>query len=294
MTRVGFIGLGVMGSPMAQNLVRAGYEVVGFNRTPEKAQALVSAGGQQAASVADCVRDADVIVTMLPDSPDVEAVAYGNDGVLENARASSLFIDMSTIRPDVAREVFEAGSQKGIRVLDAPVSGGDAGAREGSLSIMVGGREADFADAQPVLQPLGKTIAHVGEAGAGQTVKAANQLIVAVNIEALAEAIVFLQAHGVGLEHALTVLGGGLAGSTVLERKSAGMTEHEFAPGFRLELHRKDLAIVEAAARETDVVIPLGAAVSQLVTSMVAQGEGDLDHSALLRLVEQLSGRGDR
>ena len=294
MTRVGFIGLGVMGSPMAQNLVHAGFDVVGYNRTPEKTQALVSAGGQQAASVADCVRDADVIVTMLPDSPDVEAVAYGDEGVLANARESSLFIDMSTIRPDVARELFEAGSQKGIRVLDAPVSGGDAGAREGSLSIMVGGREADFEDAQPVLQPLGKTIAHVGDAGAGQTVKAANQLIVAVNIEALAEAIVFLRAHGVGLDNALTVLGGGLAGSAVLDRKSAGMRQHEFAPGFRLELHRKDLAIVEAAARETDVVIPLGSAVSQLVTSMVAQGEGDLDHSALLRLVERLSGRDDR
>jgi len=294
MTTVAVIGLGIMGGPMAANLVKAGFDVVGYNRSPDKVQALADAGGRGAGSVADAVREADVIITMVPDSPDVEAVATGEDGIFANARSGALYIDMSSIRPDVSVRVAEAGRAAGLRVLDAPVSGGEAGAIEGSLSIMVGGEPDDFEAARPVLDAVGKTIVHVGPAGSGQTVKAANQLIVAGNIQLLAEAIVFLEAYGVDTGAALEVLGGGLAGSTVLNRKGAGMLTRSFQPGFRLALHHKDLGIVTSAAREAGVVIPLGAVVSQLVAAMVARGDGGLDHSGLLKLVSELSGRDNR
>jgi 2-hydroxy-3-oxopropionate reductase len=291
MTTVAVIGLGIMGGPMAANLVKAGFDVVGYNRSPDKVKALVDAGGRGVENVPDAVRDADVIITMVPDSPDVEAVTTGDDGVFASARQGALYIDMSSIRPDVAVRVADAGRKAGLRVLDAPVSGGEAGAIEASLSIMVGGEPDDFAAARPVLDAVGKTVVHVGPAGSGQTVKAANQLIVAGNIELLAEAIVFLEAYGVDTEAALQVLGGGLAGSTVLNRKGANMLAREFQPGFRLALHHKDLGIVQSAAREAGVVIPLGAVVSQLVAAMVAWGDGGVDHSGLLKLVTELSGR---
>jgi 2-hydroxy-3-oxopropionate reductase len=291
MTTVAVIGLGIMGGPMAANLVRAGFDVTGHNRSPEKVERLVEAGGRGAGSLAEAVRGAEVIITMVPDSPDVEEVTGGDDGIFAHAEKGALYIDMSTIRPDVAVRVAQAGRDAGLRVLDAPVSGGEAGAVEGSLSIMVGGEPDDVAAARPVLDALGRTIVHVGPAGSGQTVKAANQLVVAGNIELLAEAIVFLEAHGVDTEAALTVLGGGLAGSTVLDRKGAGMLAREFAPGFRLALHHKDLGIVASAAREAGVVTPLGAVVGQLVAALVARGDGGLDHSGLLKLVAELSGR---
>jgi 2-hydroxy-3-oxopropionate reductase len=291
MTTVGFIGLGIMGAPMAANLVKAGFDVVGYNRTPAKVQVLVERGGRGAASVADAVSGADVVITMLPDSPDVQEIAAGPDGVFKHAAPGSLYVDMSSIRPDVSRSIAAAGQDRGVRVLDAPVSGGEAGAVEGSLSIMVGGAAADFEAALPVFKAVGNTIVHVGAVGAGQTVKAANQLIVACNIEALAEALVFLEAYGVDTEAAVQVLGGGLAGSTVLDRKANGMLSRQFAPGFRLELHNKDLGIVQAAAREARVIIPLCAVVSQLVAALVARGDGGLDHSGLFKLVEELSGR---
>jgi 2-hydroxy-3-oxopropionate reductase len=294
MTSVAFIGLGIMGGPMAANLVKAGFDVTGYNRSPDKVKALVEAGGAGADSIAEAVRGADVIITIVPDSPDVEQVTGGDDGIFAHADPGAVYIDMSSIRPDVSVRVAEAGREAGLRVLDAPVSGGEAGAIEGSLSIMVGGEPEDFEAARPVLDALGKTIVHVGPAGSGQTVKAANQLIVAVNIEALAEAVVFLEAYGVDTEAALKVLGGGLAGSTVLDRKGANMLAREFAPGFRLALHHKDLGIVTSAAREAGVVIPLGAVVSQLVAALVARGDGGLDHSGLLKLVAELSGRADK
>ena len=287
-TTVAFIGLGIMGGPMAANLVKAGFDVVGYNRSPEKVKELVEKGGRGAEDVASAVREADVVITMVPDSPDVEAVS---GEVFAGAREGTLYIDMSTIRPDVAVRVAEAGREAGVRVLDAPVSGGEAGAVEGSLSIMVGGSAEDFADARPVLDAVGKTIVHVGPAGSGQTVKAANQLIVAGNIQLLAEAVVFLDAYGVDMRSALEVLGGGLAGSTVLARKGDNMLAGEFKPGFRLALHHKDMGIVTSAAREAGVTIPLGAVVAQLVAAMVARGDGGLDHSGLLKLTQELSGR---
>ncbi|MBE4694090.1 2-hydroxy-3-oxopropionate reductase [Brevibacterium casei] len=287
MTTIAFIGLGIMGLPMAKNLVDAGFTVRGFNRTPAKAEDLAAAGGQAAATIAEAVDGADVIATMVPDSPDVEAVL---DGILAAAKPGATWIDFSTIRPDVAKELAAQAKEAGLRPLDAPVSGGEPGAVDGVLSIMVGGDEADFAAASEVFEAVGKTIVHVGPSGAGQTVKAANQLIVAGNIGLLAEAVVFLEAYGVDTASALEVLGGGLAGSKVLEQKGQKMLDREFAPGFRLALHHKDMGIVTAAAREAGVTIPLGAAVAQLVAATVAQGNGGLDHSGLLTVVEQLSG----
>ncbi len=293
MTTVAVIGLGIMGGPMAANLLKAGFDVVGYNRSRDKVDQLVGQGGRGADDVAGAVRDADVVVTMLPDSPDVEDVVLGEGGVLDSARPGTLLIDASTIRPDVSVRLAEAAKARGVRAVDAPVSGGEAGAVEGTLSIMVGGEESDVAAARPVLEAVGSTVVHVGPAGSGQTVKAANQLIVAGTIELVAEALVFLEAYGVDTAAAVKVLAGGLAGNRILDRKAAGMIARQFAPGFRVDLHHKDLGIVTSAAREAGVAIPLGAVVAQLMGALRAGGHGSLDHSALLLLVEQLSGRSD-
>jgi 2-hydroxy-3-oxopropionate reductase len=291
MTTIAFIGLGIMGSPMAVHLARAGNDVVGYNRSPEKTGPLVDAGGRAAGSVAEAVADADVVAVMVPDSPDVEEVLAGEGGVFENARPGSLVIDFSSIRPDVTVALAKAAAEKGLALLDAPVSGGEAGAKNAALSIMVGGAGDDFERARPILDAVGRTVVHVGPSGSGQTVKAANQLIVAANIEVLAEALVFLEAYGVDTDAALEVLGGGLAGSKVLDQKKDNMLTRSFRPGFRIDLHHKDLGIVTSAAREAGVIVPLGAVVAQLMASARASGDGALDHSALLRGVERLSGR---
>jgi 2-hydroxy-3-oxopropionate reductase len=291
MAKIGFIGLGIMGLPMAKNLVTAGHDVTGYNRCQARADALVAAGGRRVSSVAGATEGADIVITMLPDSPDVEAVALGDGGVLDNSHTGQLLIDMSTVKPATSRALAAAAGEHGVRVLDAPVSGGEAGAIDGVLSVMVGGDPEDFEAAQPVLQAVGTTIVHVGPHGAGQTVKAANQLIVAGNIQLLAEALALVAASGVDPEPAVKVLGGGLAGSTVLNRKAGNMLQRDFTPGFRLSLHHKDMGIVTAAARDAGVVIPLGAAVAQLIAALVARGDGNLDHSALFKLTEELSGR---
>ena len=291
MTTIAFIGLGIMGSPMAVHLAAAGHSVAGYNRSPERTADLVAAGGRAAGSIADAVAGAGVVCVMVPDSPDVEAVVAGEGGVLDSAEPGTLVIDFSSIRPDVTAALAAQARDRGFRYLDAPVSGGEAGARNAALSIMVGGAAEDFADAEPIFDVVGKTVVHVGPSGAGQTVKAANQLIVAANIQALAEAVVFLEAYGVDTKAALEVLGGGLAGSAVLEQKKSNMLARSFQPGFRIELHHKDLGIVTAAAREAGVVTPLGSLVAQLMASARANGEGGLDHSGLLRGVERLSGR---
>ncbi|EST35460.1 2-hydroxy-3-oxopropionate reductase [Streptomyces roseochromogenus] len=290
MTTIAFIGLGTMGSPMAVNLARAGYTVRGYNRTPGKATPLLEAGGAASSTVKEAVEPADVIITMLPDSPQVEQVACASDGILANARHGALWIDMSTIAPQAAGKLAEAAAEHGLRALDAPVAGGEVGAIEGILSIMVGGEAADFEEARPVFQALGRTVVHCGTHGIGQTVKAANQLIVAVNIQACAEAVVFLEKSGVDLEAALDVLNGGLAGSTVLTRKRNNFLQRDYTPSFAMALHHKDMAIATRAAREVGAVIPLGAAAAQLIASAVSRGDASLDHSAMLRTVELLSG----
>jgi 2-hydroxy-3-oxopropionate reductase len=287
---IGFIGLGIMGGPMARHLVAAGHTVVGYDRSQERMQALVEAGGGAAESIEQTVKNADVVAIMVPDSPDVQAVLLPEDGVFAHAQPDTLVIDFSSIRPDVTTELAKAATERGLRIIDAPVSGGEPGAVNATLSIMVGASEADFAAAKPILDVVGKTIAHVGPNGAGQTVKAANQLIVAGNIELLAEAITFLRAYGVDIEAAVKVLGGGLAGSAVLDQKASKMLARNFDPGFRIALHHKDMGIVTSAAREAGVIIPLGAVVAQLMASAIANGEGGLDHSGLLLGVERLSG----
>jgi 2-hydroxy-3-oxopropionate reductase len=291
-TTIGFVGLGIMGGPMAANLVRAGFDVVGYNRSPASVERLVAAGGKAAESVAQAVSAADVVITMLPDFPQVEEVAFGEGGVLESARPGTLYLDMSSIRPQTSRRIAAEGAERELRVLDAPVSGGEKGAVDGVLSIMVGGAEADFAAAAPVFEPLGKTIVHVGPAGAGQTVKAANQLVVGGTYALVAEAIVLLEASGVDAVLGLDVLAGGLAGSRILELKRKSMVAREFAPGFRIDLHHKDMGIVLDAAREADVALPVGGLVAQLVAAARAQGLGSLDHSALLKVAETTAGKG--
>ncbi len=291
MTTIAFLGLGIMGSPMAVHLAEAGHTVAGYNRTPDKTALLVAAGGRAATSVADAVHGADVVAIMVPDSPDVRAVLTDPGGVLDSAAPGALVIDFSSIRPDVTVELAGLAREQGLRYLDAPVSGGEAGAKAATLSIMVGGDGADVASARPLLETLGRTVVHVGPSGSGQTVKAANQLVVAGNIALLAEALLFLEAHGVDTTAALEVLGGGLAGSAVLVQKGEKMRTRSFDPGFRIALHHKDLGIVVDAARAAGVVTPVAALVAQLMASAVAVGDGGLDHSALLRTLERLSGR---
>jgi len=288
--RIAFIGLGIMGSPMAVHLARAGHTVAGYNITPDKTGPLVAAGGRAAESIQDAVAEADVVCVMVPDSPDVRQVLAGEGGVFDSAKPGTLVIDFSSIRPDVTVALAQQAQERGFRLLDAPVSGGEAGAKNAALSIMVGGSAEDFAAALALFEVVGTTVVHVGPSGCGQTVKAANQLIVAANIQALSEAVVFLEAYGVDTEAALEVLGGGLAGSKVLDQKKGNLLGRTFEPGFRIALHHKDLGIVTAAAREAGVVVPLGSLVAQLMASAVANGDGGLDHSALLRGVERLSG----
>ncbi|WP_406632104.1 2-hydroxy-3-oxopropionate reductase [Amycolatopsis sp. WGS_07] len=291
MSRIGFIGLGVMGTPMAAHLAAAGHEVSGFDLNADALAKLEAAGGRAAKDVADAVSGAEVVITMLPNHPQVEQVVLAPGGVLDTIKPGTLLADMSTIRPETSIEVAKAGAAKGIRVLDAPVSGGQAGAEQAALSIMVGGDEADFAAAKPVFDTLGKTVVHVGPHGAGQVVKAANQLVVGGIYGLVAEAIVLLEASGVDAGTGLDVLAGGLAGSRILELKRKSMVERKFEPGFRIDLHHKDMGIALAAARQSDVALPLTGLVAQLVAAGRAMGYGSLDHSALLKVVEELSGR---
>jgi len=288
--KVGFIGLGIMGGPMAKNLMEAGYELVLYNRTREKAEDLAGDGDAEVAgNPKEVAEGSDVIVTMLPDSPDVGDVVTGEDGVLEGIREGALLVDMSTISPVVTEELAEKVRERGASMLDAPVSGGDVGAIEGTLSIMVGGSEEDFERARPLFEVMGKTVNHVGPTGAGQVTKAANQVVVALTIEAVSEALVLGSKGGVAPEKILDVLSGGLAGNKVMEVKREKFLSHTFDPGFRSELHHKDLGIALAAGREYGVVLPVTAIVDQMLLAMKRKGWGGEDHSALLRVIEDLS-----
>jgi len=288
--KVGFIGLGIMGGPMAKNLMLAGHELVLYNRTREKAEDLGKEGSADVAgSPEEVAEQSDVVITMLPDSPQVREVLVGEDGVLEGLKEGALVVDMSTISPVVTEELAEKVKEKGASMLDAPVSGGDVGAIEGTLSIMVGGSEDDFERAKPLFDVMGKTVTHVGPVGAGQVVKAANQIVVALTIEAVSEALVLGSRGGVSPEKILDVLGGGLAGNKVMEVKREKFLSHKFDPGFRSELHHKDLGIALAAGREYGVALPVTAVVDQMLLSMRQKGWGGEDHSALLRIIEDLS-----
>jgi len=286
--KVGFIGLGIMGRPMAKNLMEAGYELVVHNRSPEKAEELAKEGNATAAASPGQVAQAcDIVITMLPDSPDVEAVVAGEGGVLEGIRDGALLVDMSTISPVVTKELSEKVREKSASMLDAPVSGGDVGAIEGALSIMVGGSEEDFERARPLFDVMGKAATHVGPIGAGQVVKACNQIVVALTIEAVSEALVLGSKGGVKPEKLVEALSGGLAGSAVMEAKKEKFFSHDFEPGFRIELHHKDLGIALAAGREYGVALPATAIVDQMLEALKAKGRGDRDHSALLTLLEE-------
>ena len=289
--KVGFIGLGIMGKPMAKNLIEAGYELVLFNRTRAKAEELAGDGTVSVAgSPREVAEGSDVVVTMLPDSPQVREVLTGEGGALEGIREGALLVDMSTISPVVTEELAGKLRERGASMLDAPVSGGDVGAIEGTLSIMVGGSEEDFERARPLFEVVGKTVTHVGPTGAGQVTKAANQIVVALTIEAVSEALVLGSKGGVSPEKILDVLGGGLAGNKVMEVKREKFLSHRFDPGFRSELHHKDLGIALAAGREYGVALPVTAIVDQMLLSMRRKGWGGEDHSALLKVIEDLSG----
>jgi 2-hydroxy-3-oxopropionate reductase len=283
--KIGFIGLGIMGRPMAENLIEAGYDLVVYNRTREKAEKLD--GATVAGNPKEVAENSDIVITMLPDSPDVEAVVAGEGGVLEGIRDGTLLVDMSTISPVVTEELSEKVREKGTSMLDAPVSGGDVGAIEGALSIMVGGSEEDFERARPLFDVMGKVATHVGPVGAGQVVKACNQIVVALTIEALSEALVLGSKGGVAPEKLVEALSGGLASSAVMEAKKEKFFSHDFEPGFRIELHHKDLGIALAAGREYGVALPATAIVDQMFEASKAKGRGDRDHSALLTLLEE-------
>jgi 2-hydroxy-3-oxopropionate reductase len=287
---IGFIGLGIMGRPMAKNLMEAGYDLVVHNRTPGKVEELAGEGATAAGSPKEVAERCDVVITMLPNSPQVEEVLAGEGGVFEGVRGGALIVDMSTISPVVTEELAEAAKEKGASMLDAPVSGGDVGAIDGTLSIMVGGDEQDFERANPLFEVMGKTVTHVGPSGAGQVTKAANQIVVALTIEAVSEALVLGSKGGVAPEKILDVLGGGLAGNKVMEVKREKFLSHTFDPGFRSELHHKDLGIALAAGREYGVALPVTAVVDQMLLTMKRKGWGGEDHSALLRVIEDQSG----
>lgn len=287
--RIGFIGVGIMGRPMVRNLVKAGYPVTIFDIVRASVEALENEGVPAAASSKEVAEESDVVITMLPEDPHVEAAILGEDGAFAGARPGQLVIDMSTISPVVSRKIAEEGKKRNVRVLDAPVSGGDAGAIAGTLSIMVGGDAADFEAAKGIFEALGKTITHCGPHGAGQVVKACNQIVVALTIEAVSEALVLGSKAGVQPEIILEVLGGGLAANKVMEVRKRNFLDHDFAPGFKIKLHRKDLGIILATAQEYGVALPVTALVNQMFTTLVNEGQAELDHSALLTHIEKLS-----
>lgn len=282
---VGFIGLGVMGRQMALNLVSAGRDVIVHNRSSAPQQELVGAGARGAASIVEVVERASTIITMLADDAAVRAVV--GDALLPAARSGSLIIDMSTVSPGLSRELAADAATRGVLMLDAPVSGGDVGARDGTLSIMVGGRAEDFERARPLLEILGGSVIHVGPAGTGQVVKACNQMLVAVTLAGISEALVLGSKLGVEPHVILGVLSRGLAGNRVMEVRRQNFLEHDFTPGFKVDLHHKDLEIALASGGQANVGLTLTAIVQQMFRQLRAEGRGGDDHSALLSVVEQ-------
>jgi 2-hydroxy-3-oxopropionate reductase len=277
---VAFIGLGTMGLPMAERLVRSG-ETLSCYRVKDASRYLVELGAREAATATAAVAGADFVILMLPDTPQVEEVLFGKDGIAAALKPGSVLIDMSSISPVATKEFAARVEEAGAHYLDAPVSGGEIGAREGTLSIMVGGPEAAFQRALPLLEAMGKNITHVGDVGSGQVCKVANQIIVGLTIEAVAEAFVLAKQAGVDLEKVRSALLGGFAQSRILEVHGQRMIEGVFKPGFTLKLHRKDLNLATDAARSLQIALPNTSATAQLMNAALAQGLGDKDHSAL-------------
>jgi 2-hydroxy-3-oxopropionate reductase len=285
--KLGFIGLGIMGKPMARNLLAAGFDLTVHSRSSEPVDELVAAGATGGSDPAAVASASDITITMLPDTPDVEMVLVGSPGVIEGAAPGSLVIDMSSIDPGATRTMAAAFDARGIAMLDAPVSGGERGAIDGTLSIMVGGTDDAFRRAAPIFDALGKNVVHIGPSGAGQVAKACNQLLVAATIEAVAEALLLAERSGVDAAKVREALLGGFAGSKILEVHGQRMLDRSFAPGFRIRLHRKDARIVEEAAAATGTPIPSFAVVAEQLQRAVDAGEGELDHSGLFVELER-------
>lgn len=289
-TRIGFVGLGLMGEPMARNLLSAGYTLQVHNRSRPAVDRTVRAGAHETSSPAEAAEGADLVILMLPDSPDVEAVVEGDDGVATTMRAGSVLVDMSTISPLVTRRLAATLAEQGVDMLDAPVSGGQKGAIDGGLTIMVGGHEDRFAACRPVFDVLGGSVTHIGQHGAGQVAKACNQAIVAGTIQVVGEALTLAAHSGVDPATVREALLGGFAGSKILEAHGQRMLSDEFEPGFKVRLHNKDLKIALEAASDSGVPLLTTAVVKQLLEALVARGEGDADHAALAVLTRQLAG----
>ena len=283
---VGFIGLGIMGKPMARNVMEAGYDLVVYNRTREKAEEISGDGATVADSPREVAEGSDVVITMLPDSPDVWEVVSGENGVLEGIEEGALLVDMSTISPVVTRELAKEVEERGASMLDAPVSGGDVGAQEGTLSIMVGGGEEDFERARPLFEVMGETITHVGPSGAGQTAKTANQIVVALTIGAVAEGLLFASRAGADPAKVRQALMGGLATSRILDILGERMIKRTFDPGFRIALHQKDLNLALQSARAMGLSLPNTATCQELFNSCTAHGGSAWDHSGMVRALE--------
>jgi 2-hydroxy-3-oxopropionate reductase len=287
---IGFIGLGIMGRPMAKNLLAAGHPLVVHSRSRPPVDELVAAGAKAAGSAREVAGRCDVLITMLPNSPDVELVALGKDGIVEGARPGLLYVDMSTISPIVTQKVGKALEAKGVRMLDAPVSGGEKGAIDAALSIMVGGEPAVFEAVLPIFQAMGKTITRLGPLGSGGFTKLANQIIVAVNLTALAEALTLAKKAGLDRELTLKALAGGLAGSKCLEQKTPNYVANSYKPGFKIDLHLKDLGLIMESAHALGVPLPATAIVQELFNALRVKGRGGLDHSGVITLLEDLAG----
>jgi len=286
---IGFIGLGIMGKPMARNLIKAGYQLVVHNRSRGVVEELSKEGAQTATNPQEVAARSEVVITMLPDSPDVELVYAGEQGIFAGAKEGRLLIDMSSISPIVARKLAQQAEKQGCDMLDAPVSGGEAGAIAGALSIMIGGKALAVERAMPIFQVLGKNIVHVGDAGAGQVTKAANQMVVGTTIAIVSEALVLAAKAGVDPAKVRQALLGGFAQSKILEAHGQKMLERNFKPGFRIRLHEKDMKIALGTGAEYGVPLMVTSEVAQMMTAMRSMGNGDLDHSALVTFIEQLS-----
>ena len=285
---IGFVGLGIMGTPMVGHLIKAGHKLVCYDVVPKALERVVAMGAKASASSKEMASTADVVISMVPDSPDVEAVYLSKEGILAGVKPGTLLIDMSTISPVTAKEVALAAEKKGCRMLDAPVSGGDVGAKEARLSIMVGGEPQVFEEAKPIFEIMG-TPTYCGPSGSGQTVKACNQIQVAMNFIGMAEALVLGTKAGVEPEIVLKVLSGGYAQTRVMDVRGPRIVKGDYAPGFRGRFHYKDLNIIREAARAYGASLPASALAHELFTSMVANGWGDLDHSAIVKVIEKLS-----